>query len=77
MNCCLNILFEQFYVLNVFDGSRFLSEGELVTQMEKIINNSEPREEPVGVLTSANRTVWAKQRKRLLKGEYYFVVYTI
>ena len=71
MNRCLNILFEQFYVLNVFDGTRFLSEGELVTQMEKIINNSEPREEPVGVLTSANRTVWAKQRKRLLKGEYF------
>lgn len=57
----------EFYVLNVFNGSQLLSEGELVTQMEKIINNSEPSLEAVGVLTSANRTVWARQRKRLLK----------
>ena len=52
----------------MFDGSRLLSEGELVTQLEKIVNNSEPQEEPVGILTTADRTVWAKQRKRLLKG---------
>lgn len=57
----------QFYILNVFDGSRLLSEGELVTQLGKILNNSEPQEEPVGILTTADRTVWAKQRKRLLK----------
>lgn len=76
MNRCINILFAQFYVLNVFDGSRLLSEGELVTQLEKILNNSEPQEEPVGILTTADRTVWAKQRKRLLKGTY-FNLYTI
>ena len=68
--------FKQFYILNVFDGSRLLGEGELVTQLEKIINNSEPQEEPVGILTTADRTVWAKQRKRLLKGAY-FKLYTV
>ena len=41
--------------------------------MEKILNNSEPPEEAVGVLTSADRTIWAKQRKRLLKGDNYIV----
>ena len=76
MNLCVNILFEQFYILNVFDGSRLLSEGELVTQLEKILSNSEPQEEPVGILTTADRSVWAKQRKRLLKGAY-FIMYSI
>jgi len=60
----------------VFDGSRLLSEGELVSQLEKILNNSEPQEEPVGILTTADRSVWAKQRKRLLKGAY-FTLHTI
>ena len=60
----------------MFDGSRLLSEGELVTQLEKILHNSEPQEEPVGILTTADRSVWAKQRKRLLKGAY-FKLYTI
>ena len=76
MKYCITILFEQFYILNVFDGSRLLSEEELVTQLEKILNNSEPQEEPVGILTTADRTVWAKQRKRLMKGAY-FKLYTI
>lgn len=57
----------EFYILNLFNGSQPLSEGELVAQLEKITNNSEPPEEPVGVLTSAERTFWAKQRKRLLR----------
>lgn len=57
----------EFYVLNVYNGNQLLSEGELVTQMEKILHNSEAPEEAVGVLTSADRTIWAKQRKRLLK----------
>ena len=67
VNCV--ILFQQFYVLNVFHGSQPLSEGELLSQLEKIINNCEPLEEPVGVLTSTDRTLWAKQRKRMLRGE--------
>ena len=76
MKFCIHILFEQFYILNVFDGSRLLSEGQLVSQLEKIVNNSEPQEEPVGILTTADRTVWAKQRKRMLKGAY-FKLYTM
>ena len=76
MKFCIHILFEQFYTLNVFDGSRLLSEGQLVSQLEKIVNNSEPQEEPVGILTTADRTVWAKQRKRMLKGAY-FKLYTM
>lgn len=69
LNHFFDNLFAQFYVLNVFHGSHLLSEGQLVAQLEKILNNaSEPLEEPVGVLTAANRTVWAKQRKRLLRG---------
>ena len=64
------LLFSQFYVLNVYDGSEPLSEGEIAAQLEKIINNSdpEPSEEAVGILTGAERTFWAKQRKRMLKG---------
>lgn len=45
-----------------------MTEGELVAQLEKITNSSDSPEEPVGVLTSAERTFWAKQRKRLLRG---------
>ena len=54
--------------MNLFNGSQLLTEGELVAQLEKITNSSDPPEEPVGVLTSAERTFWAKQRKRLLRG---------
>ena len=61
-------LFYQFYVLNVFNGGQPLSEGEIVAQLEKLINSSTPSEEPVGVLTGAERTFWSKQRKRLLRG---------
>ena len=71
INFLLNVLlFSQFYVLNVYDGSEPLSEGEIAAQLEKIINNSdpEPSEEAVGILTGAERTFWAKQRKRMLKG---------
>lgn len=57
----------EFYILNLFNGSQLLTEGELVAQLEKITNSSDPPEEPVGVLTSAERTFWAKQRKRLLR----------
>jgi len=52
----------------VFNGSQPLSEGEIVAQLEKLINSSAPSEEPVGVLTGAERTFWSKQRKRLLRG---------
>ncbi|XP_015765594.1 PREDICTED: carnitine O-acetyltransferase-like isoform X2 [Acropora digitifera] len=60
---------KEFYVLNVYDGSEPLSEGQIAAQLEKIINNSdpEPSEEAVGILTGAERTFWAKQRKRMLK----------
>lgn len=57
----------EFYILNVFHGSQPLSEGELVAQLEKITNSSDPPEEALGVLTGTERTFWAKQRKRLLK----------
>ncbi|XP_068735255.1 carnitine O-acetyltransferase-like isoform X1 [Montipora capricornis] len=57
----------EFYILNVYDGSRPLSEGELAAQLERITSssNTSPSEEAVGVLTGANRTFWAKQRKRM------------
>lgn len=55
----------------MFHGSQPLSEGELVAQLEKITNSSDPPEEALGVLTGTERTFWAKQRKRLLKGTGY------
>ena len=64
--CCF--IDQQFYVLNIFNGSQPLSEGELVAQLERITNSSDSCEEAVGVLTAAERTFWAKQRKRLLRG---------
>ena len=62
--------FSQFYILNVYDGSRPLSEGELAAQLERITSSSNTNisEEAVGVLTGANRTFWAKQRKRMRQG---------
>ena len=67
LTCCC-FIDQQFYVLNIFNGGQPLSEGELVAQLERITNGSDSSEEAVGVLTAAERTFWAKQRKRLLRG---------
>uniref|UniRef100_A0A8D0BKZ1 Choline O-acetyltransferase n=1 Tax=Salvator merianae TaxID=96440 RepID=A0A8D0BKZ1_SALMN len=60
----------QFFVLDVVINFRRLSEGDLFTQLNKIVKMSENEEErllPVGLLTSDGRTDWAEARTFLVK----------
>ncbi|EDO44258.1 predicted protein [Nematostella vectensis] len=56
----------QFYSLDVYgtDGKP-LNEPEIAAQLLKIVQSSDAEEPPVGVLTSENRSVWAKEREVL------------
>uniref|UniRef100_A0A8C6W2G0 Choline O-acetyltransferase n=1 Tax=Nannospalax galili TaxID=1026970 RepID=A0A8C6W2G0_NANGA len=63
--CC-----NQFFVLDVVVNFRHLSEGDLFTQLRKIIkmaSNEDERLPPIGLLTSDGRSEWAKARTVLLK----------
>lgn len=61
----------QFFVLDVVINFRRLSEGDLFTQLRKIVkmaSNEDERLPPIGLLTSDGRSEWAKARMVLLKG---------
>lgn len=61
----------QFFVLDVVINFRRLSEGDLFTQLRKIVkmaSNEDERLPPIGLLTSDGRSEWAKARTVLLKG---------
>ncbi|KAM7336367.1 hypothetical protein ACRRTK_004860 [Alexandromys fortis] len=60
----------QFFVLDVVINFRRLSEGDLFTQLRKIVkmaSNEDERLPPIGLLTSDGRSEWAKARMVLLK----------
>ncbi|KAM9132628.1 choline O-acetyltransferase [Pangshura tecta] len=60
----------QFFVLDVVINFRRLSEGDLFTQLRKIVKMAENEEErlpPIGLLTSDGRTEWAEARTSLMK----------
>ncbi|XP_078497246.1 choline O-acetyltransferase [Lissotriton helveticus] len=60
----------QFFVLDVAINFRRLSEGDLFTQLRKIVKMAENEEErlpPIGLLTSDGRTEWAQARTALMK----------
>nr|XP_014434098.1 choline O-acetyltransferase [Pelodiscus sinensis] len=60
----------QFFVLDVVINFRRLSEGDLFTQLRKIVRMAENEEErlpPIGLLTSDGRTEWAEARTILMK----------
>ncbi|XP_054839736.1 choline O-acetyltransferase [Eublepharis macularius] len=60
----------QFFVLDVVINFRRLSEGDLFTQLQKIVKMSENEEErlpPIGLLTSDGRTEWAEARTILVE----------
>ncbi|KAG9485267.1 hypothetical protein GDO78_008381, partial [Eleutherodactylus coqui] len=60
----------QFFVLDVVINFRRLSEGDLFTQLRKIVRMAENEDErlpPIGLLTSDGRTEWAKAREVLMK----------
>ncbi|XP_062831879.1 choline O-acetyltransferase isoform X2 [Anolis carolinensis] len=60
----------QFFVLDVVINFRRLSEGDLFTQLRKIIKMAENEEErlpPIGLLTSDGRTEWADARTILVE----------
>ncbi|XP_037659841.1 choline O-acetyltransferase [Choloepus didactylus] len=63
--CC-----NQFFVLDVVINFRRLSEGDLFTQLRKIVrmaSNEDERLPPIGLLTSDERSKWAEARTVLLK----------
>ncbi|XP_076982601.1 choline O-acetyltransferase [Tamandua tetradactyla] len=63
--CC-----NQFFVLDVVINFRRLSEGDLFTQLRKIVrmaSNEDERLPPIGLLTSDERSEWAKARTALVK----------
>ncbi|XP_007442164.1 choline O-acetyltransferase-like, partial [Python bivittatus] len=60
----------QFFVLDVVINFRRLSEGDLFTQLRKIVKMSENEEErlpPIGLLTSDGRLEWAEARAILME----------
>nr|XP_023402935.1 choline O-acetyltransferase isoform X1 [Loxodonta africana] len=60
----------QFFVLDVVINFRRLSEGDLFTQLGKIVkmaSNEDERLPPIGLLTSDGRTEWAEARTVLMK----------
>uniref|UniRef100_A0A8C6X690 Choline O-acetyltransferase n=1 Tax=Naja naja TaxID=35670 RepID=A0A8C6X690_NAJNA len=60
----------QFFVLDVVINFRRLSEGDLFTQLRKIVKMSENEEErlpPIGLLTSDGRLEWATSRTILME----------
>ncbi|XP_043912454.1 choline O-acetyltransferase isoform X2 [Protopterus annectens] len=60
----------QFFVLDVVINFRRLSEGDLFTQLRKIVKMAENEEErlpPIGLLTSDGRTEWAEARAVLVR----------
>lgn len=66
------ILSPQFFVLDVVINFRRLSEGDLFTQLRKIVKMSENEEErlpPIGLLTSDGRLEWATSRAILMEGQ--------
>uniref|UniRef100_A0A8C2UHR0 Choline O-acetyltransferase n=1 Tax=Chinchilla lanigera TaxID=34839 RepID=A0A8C2UHR0_CHILA len=63
--CC-----NQFFVLDVVINFRRLSEGDLFTQLRKIVrmaSNEDERLPPIGLLTSDGRSEWAEARTALVK----------
>nr|XP_025856290.1 choline O-acetyltransferase [Vulpes vulpes] len=63
--CC-----NQFFVLDVVINFRRLSEGDLFTQLRKIVkmaSNEDERLPPIGLLTSEGRSEWAEARTVLVK----------
>lgn len=61
----------QFFVLDVVINFRRLSEGDLFTQLRKIVkmaSNEDERLPPIGLLTSDGRSEWAEARTVLMKG---------
>ncbi|XP_043290100.1 choline O-acetyltransferase [Venturia canescens] len=61
----------QFYSVPVRASDRGrITEGELMQQILKIIETpADPRTPPVGILTTAQRPVWARARLELMKNE--------
>nr|XP_004657903.2 choline O-acetyltransferase [Jaculus jaculus] len=63
--CC-----NQFFVLDVVINFRRLSEGDLFTQLRKIVkmaSNEDERLPPIGLLTSDGRSEWAEARTVLMQ----------
>ncbi|XP_077115464.1 choline O-acetyltransferase [Ranitomeya variabilis] len=60
----------QFFVLDVVINFRRLNEGDLFTQLRKIVRLAENEDErlpPIGLLTSDGRAEWAQAREVLMK----------
>lgn len=72
----LNIVFHYFLLLQLFKLDiqtevMRLSEDDICCQLKRICriaDQTAPREESVGILTSLNRAEWARCRERLLQG---------
>ncbi|XP_055875750.1 choline O-acetyltransferase-like isoform X3 [Biomphalaria glabrata] len=60
----------QFYKVDLYNNGEELSESNLCLQLAQVLNMAEQKcnqSEPVGVLTSLPRTLWAEARERLLQ----------
>ena len=72
MNDVFDLFPPQFFVLDVVINFRRLSEGDLFTQLRKIVkmaSNEDERLPPIGLLTSDGRSQWAEARTVLVKGQ--------
>ncbi|KAH9512894.1 hypothetical protein Btru_036944 [Bulinus truncatus] len=58
----------QFYKVDLYNDGEELSESDLCLQLSRVLNMAEQdcnQSEPVGILTSLPRTLWAEARERL------------
>ncbi len=69
----LNIpMYFQFFVLDVIINFKRLSDQDLVSQLKRIADIAAQTQDPdpVGLLTTGNRSEWAASRFRLMEGEW-------
>ena len=71
--------FFQFFKIDISLGDDYLKEIDFIRQFERVekaaYDSSRKSIEPVGILTTTNRTEWAKARETLMEGDWHFFVF--
>ncbi len=71
-NSCICRLIFQFFSVPVYDAAgRLLSTKQIREQLEKVVEKSQSKIAPVGILTTGNRNTWGKVYSTMMKGKLY------
>jgi carnitine O-acetyltransferase len=56
------------------EDGKVLNQRQITSQLEKVVSQSpHPSADPIGILTTENRTTWSKARDILIKGILYLL----